>query len=160
MSGYKLTIPESADGIVGSAYDIMNVNEEYQDEPYVGAFWYDPNNNELYGVKASPANDVAYYKSKQWGVNVRTGRALHKDIWNKEFRRKKDKRFSGNYTLKPRGRVFQFEDSGFVVFTGSWILEYPEAKEEIMIEFQLPEDCTEFRVDTHWDIGHGWSNEF
>lgn len=31
---------------------------------------------------------------------------------------------------------------------------------EIMLEFQLPEDNTRFAQDEHWDLGHGWSNEF
>lgn len=160
MNNHRLTISESDENLVGSAYDIMKFNEDYQDDAYVGAFWYDPDHNELYGVKASPAEDIPYYMSKQWEREVRTGRALHKDIWAKEFRRKKDKRFSGNYMLKPRGRVFEFKDQGFVVFTGQWIKDYPDAKKEIIEEFQLPRDNTEFKMDSHWDIGHGWSDEF
>ena len=61
--------------------------------------------------------------------------------------------------MKPRGRVFEFKDEGFIVFTGSWINDYPEAKDEIIYEFQLPAD-TKFVQDEHWDLGHGWSNEF
>ena len=72
----------------------------------------------------------------------------------------KDKRSNGNYTLVPRGRVFEFKDVGYVVFTGEWIDNCPEAKDLILFEFNLPEDKTEFRKDSHWDIGHGWSQEF
>lgn len=59
----------------------------------------------------------------------------------------------------PRGRVFEFKDKGFVVFTSDWINDYPEAKQDIIFEFQLPGD-TKFERDYHWDIGHGWSNGF
>lgn len=144
---------------LNSAYELMAYSEDYQDKPYVGAFWYDPIKQELYGVKPSLATDVPWYHSNQWNSDVKTGSVLHKTIWNKEVHRGRDKRFSGDYTLKPRGRVFEFKDKGFVVFTGSWINDYPEAKQEILDEFQLPEG-TEFRIDSHWDLGHGWSQEF
>ncbi len=48
-----------------------------------------------------------------------------------------DSRFNGDDKSVPRGRVFQFEKDGFVVFTGSWINDYPEAKETILFEFEL-----------------------
>ena len=55
--------------------------------------------------------------------------------------------------------IFPTKD-GFKVMTGSWIDKYPEAKEEIIFTFDLPEQNTEFVKDSHWDIGHGWSQEF
>ena len=154
-----LPFKDRNDEVVNSAMDVMSNNDEFQDEPFVGCFWYDPNKNELYGVGKTMAMDVNYYKSKQWGKNVKTGRLLHQSIWNKQSHRGKDRRFSGDYTIRPRGRVFEFENEGFKVFTGSWINNYPSAKEEILYEFQLPEN-TEFITDEHWDIGHGWSDEF
>lgn len=60
----------------------------------------------------------------------------------------------------PRGRVFEFQDEGFRVYTGKWINDYPNVKELIIKEFQLPIDKTKFLIDSHWDIGHGWSQEF
>lgn len=98
--------------------------------------------------------------SPQWNKEVRTGRRLPKNVWGKRSQRKKDNRFSGDYTQVPRGRVFEFKNEWFVVFTGKWKDDYPEAKEEIMFEFQLPEDNTRFVQNEHWDLGHGWSNEF
>lgn len=142
-----------------AALDVMANNDIYQDKPSLGIFWYDPNKKELYGVESTMADDIEYYLSPQWQKEVRTTRRLHKHIWEKQFHRGKDKRFSGDYTMKPRGRVFEFKDEGFIVFTGSWINDYPEAKDEIIYEFQLPAD-TKFVQDEHWDLGHGWSNEF
>ena len=37
---------------------------------------------------------------------------------------------------------------------------YPQAKQLIIDEFQLPPDKTEFIIDSHWDVGHGWTQEF
>lgn len=112
------------------------------------------------GVESTMADYAIYYHSLQWNKNVRTCRRLHKYVWEKQYHRGKDKRFTGDYTMKPRGRVFEFKDESFIVFTGKWIDKYPEAKEKIMYEFQLPEDNTKFIQDEHWDLGHGWSNEF
>ena len=73
--------------------------------------------------------------------------------------RGKDKRFSGDYKQKPRGRVFEFKDDGFKICVGDWIDKYPEAIKEIIDVFNLPEN-TEVIKDEHWNIGHGWSQEF
>lgn len=143
-----------------AAMEVMANNFDNQTESYVGCFWWDTKNKELFGVDKSPAEDVKYYHSTAWNTDVKTGRKLHQTIWKKEFMRHKDSRFTGDYTRVPRGRVFQFKDRGFVVFTGSWIDECPEAKEEIMFEFELPNDNTTFVKDEHWDIGHGWSTDF
>lgn len=137
----------------------MRDSFDLQDDPMVGPFWYDPSGKELYGVRPVLVSETSFYKSPQFETEVKTGKQLHKDIWRKEYYKKKDSRFFGDYMQKPRGRVFEFKDKGFVVFTGSWIDEYPEAKELILEEFQLPPDKTEFRKDSHWDIGHGWSQE-
>lgn len=143
-----------------AAMEFMASSDNLQDESFVGCFWYDNNKNELYGVVKTPAEEIGYYHSLQWNKDVKTAHTLHEHIWNKQFHRGKDSRFKGDYTQKPRGRVFEFKDEGFMVFTGSWINDYPEAKDEIMFEFQLPKDNTTFVQDEHWDIGHGWSNEF
>lgn len=91
-------------------------------------------------------------------MKFRTGPKLHKDIWHKEQKRGKDPRFKGDYTKYPRGRVFEFKDIGFIVFTGNWISEFPEAKQQIVDEFEIPQD-SKFVVDQHWDIGHSWTDE-
>ena len=58
-----------------------------------------------------------------------------------------------------------FKEKRFLHFglsTGQYeacVMDYPEVKDEIMFEFQLPED-TEFVKDPHWNIGRGFSDEF
>ena len=156
----KKCVKKREDDVTNAAIEVMINSFDEQDEPMVGPFWYDPKNKEIYGHVVALAKDRPYYFSPSWKKNVKTGSALHKSIWEREFFRHKDKRFTGNYTLKPRGRVFEFENEGFKVFVGNWINDYPEAKEEILYVFQLPKDKTEFVIDEHWDIGHGWSSEF
>lgn len=156
----KKEVKDHGDDGVNAAIEAMIDSFNEQDEPYVGPFWYDPDKKEVYGVVIALAKDRPFYYSPSWKKNVKTGSALHKSIWEKEYFRHKDKRFSGDYTIRPRGRVFEFENEGFKVMVGSWINDYPEAKEEILYVFQLPKNRTEFVIDEHWDIGHGWSQEF
>ena len=148
------------DNETNAAKAVMVDNEKYQDDPYVGIFWYDTKENELFGVKSTLAREARWYTSHQFNTTVRTETRLHKQVWQKEFFKRKDKRFQGDYTQVPRGRIFEFKNDGFKVFTGSWINDYPECKNLIMYEFQLPENNTKFVQDEHWDIGHGWSDEF
>ena len=150
---------DTDDQDVNAARELMIHNNQYQDDPYVGIFWYDIESDDLFGVKETLAEDTDFYFSKLFNSYVRTCKPLHYKVWEKEYHRGKDKRFSGDYTKVPRGRVFEFKDKGFVVFVGSWITDYPSAKDLILDEFQLP-DNTEFRVDSHWDLGHGWSDKF
>ena len=39
---------------------------------------------------------------------------------------------------------------------GKWLEEYPEARELILEEFDLPADKTVFEYAVHWDIGQKW----
>ena len=156
----KENVKKRENSDTNAAIEAMIDSFNEQDEPMVGPFWYDPIKKEVYGHIVALAKDRPFYYSHSWKKEVKTGSALHKSIWEREFFRHKDKRFSGDYTQKPRGSVFEFKDEGFKVFVGEWINDYPEAKEEILYAFQLPRDNTEFVVDEHWDIGHGWSQEF
>lgn len=152
-------MPYFDSNVINSVMELMFENKDFQDEPELGPFWYDVNKQECFGVHSTPAIDCPWYESKQFGKKVKTGRALHQSIWKKETLRKKDIRFKGDYKLVPCGRVFQFEDGTFIVYTGKWIEKYPEAKEVILQEFQLPKNSI-FLQDTHWDIGHGFSQDF
>lgn len=156
----KGKVKKRDDEATNAAIEVMIDSFNEQEEPMVGPFWYDPDKQEIYGQVVALAKDRPFYYSHSWKKEVRTGSALHKSIWEREYFRHKDKRFSGDYTQRPRGRVFEFKNEGFKVFVGKWINKYPEAKEEILFEFQLPKDKTEFVIDEHWDIGHGWSQEF
>lgn len=142
-----------------NAINLMIEDMDYQDEPLVGIFWYSVQDNELFGVVNSPAMDLAWRTSGSFKADIKTDRRLHQDVWKKHHYRN-EPRFAHNYMYTPRGRVFEFKDDGFKVYTGRWIEEYPQAKDLIIKEFQLPKDKTEFVQDSHWDIGHGWSQEF
>lgn len=144
---------------VNALKELMNVNISHQDDAEVGIFWYDPANDDLFGVKSASVDDVDFYHSNLFDADVKTCRPLHYKVWEKEFYRGKDARFRGDYTQVPRGRVFYVKDRGFVVITGSWINEFPQVPELIRYEFNLPQD-TEFQIDPHWDLGHGWSDKF
>ena len=140
------------------AMEAMIDNMDSQNNPRVGSFWYDVENDMLFGVESQYAEDRPFYHSNQFNADIKTGRALHQDTWKRQAKIGRDKRFSGDYTLVPRGRVFEVKDKGFVVYTGDWINDYPQVKDLIKAEFELPEN-TEFVKDVHWDIGHGWGNE-
>lgn len=137
--------------IESSAIDVMKNNMQYANEPEVVIFWYNVGLHELFDVYSTPASEATWYKFDQWGTIVRTDRRLHKDIWNKKKR-------SGDHTMIPRGRVFEFKDGGFKIMIGHWVNDHPEVIDLIMNEFNLP-DNTEVVIDSHWDIGHGWSDE-
>lgn len=145
---------------INAAVEAMENSFDFQDDAYVGPFWYDPNKKEVYGYVLALASEKPFYNSKEWNTAVKTSNALHKTIWRKESIRGKDKRFSGDYTKYPKGRVFEFQNEGFKICVGSWIDKYPEAVQMIIDVFNLPKDNTEILKDSHWDIGHGWSDEF
>lgn len=159
-------IPNSADwdtntdnNVVNTFREIMANNNQFVDDPCVGIFWYDPEEDDLFGVYSVLAEDTNYYGSTMFGGMARTCRPLHYSVWQKECNRGRDKRFQTmDYTKYPRGRVFEIKDKGFVVCVGSWIKQYPSIKDLVLTEFQLPED-TEFLIDTHWELGHGWSDK-
>ena len=159
-------IPNSADwdtntdnNMVNTFREIMANNNQFVDDPCVGIFWYDPEEDDLFGIYSVLSEDTNYYESTMFGGMARTCRPLHYSIWQKECNRGRDKRFQTmDYTKYPRGRVFEIKDKGFVVCVGSWIKQYPSIKDLVLTEFQLPED-TEFLIDTHWELGHGWSDK-
>lgn len=136
---------------------VMEDNMEFQDESKVGIFWYDPKKDVLFGVCKTEASDV-----KPNAQGQKTSKTLHRNEWQKQKNRCiskgiTDTPFKGDYTQVPRGRVWQDEETSlFYITVGSWISEYPEARPLIIDEFDLTDDV-EFRIDEHWEIGHGWS---
>ena len=147
MKIYKEDWEYSSSEDINALKELMAENIQYQDDEEVGIFWYDPENDELFGVRSADVNDVPFYKSNLFnGKEVKTCRQLHYKVWEKEYYRGKDKRFQGDYTLVPRGRVFFIKDEGFVVVVGNWIDKYPQAKPLILFEFNLPKD-TEFCIN-------------
>lgn len=136
-------------------------------KPKVGIFWYNYADNTLFGVEKA---DAELYTSQG---KIVTYPKLHKTYWQKQHHRARVKGdttsifyIEHNYTMIPRGRIF-LEGEQFYVNVGSWIngeiggqqcIDSEKLRELIIDEFNLPEDFI-FRIDYHWDIGHGWSEE-
>jgi len=137
--------------------DYMSANLDKQDLPYVGIFWYDPKKDELFGVVREEPDELMYNAEGN-----RTTKVLHKGFWQKQYHKAQSlgraTRFVGDFTQMPRGRVWQNKDKGFFVTVGEWIKKYPQAKDFVIIEFNLPNE-TEFKVYEHWNIGSGWDGD-
>ena len=136
----------------------MSDNFEIQENPKVGIFWYDETGDELFGVTASYADELSFNAHGNKTVGT-----LHKTWWKKQQERAKAKNeltgiFMKDYTQIPRGRVFQLENGIFELFCGSWINEHIISL--VKDEFNLGEVQLEVKIDSHWEIGHGWSEEY
>lgn len=149
--------------------DVINLMRGFMDDekPKVGIFWYNYVDNILFGVEKG---DVDLYRDQG---NIITYPKLHKTYWQKQHHRAVAKGNTNsiffkehNYTLIPRGRIF-LEGDTFFVNVGTWIngevngenrIDKDKLRELLIDEFNLPENFS-FRIDHHWDIGHGWSEE-
>lgn len=132
--------------------DYMSTSIGNENDPRIGIFWYLPKENKLFGVLEDDPSDRPFNMNGD-----RTIKRLHYQHWAKQ-KAKGEKGYVGDYTMVPRGRVWENEKTGFFVTVGSWIHEYPQAKELIIAEFDLPSDV-EFRENSHWDIGSGWEGD-
>ena len=136
----------------------MSDNFENQENPKVGIFWYDEASDDLFGVSAVNAQELSFNEH-----GTKTIGTLHKAWWKKQHERAKAKNqlnsiYLKDYTQIPRGRIFQRKDETFELFCGSWINEH--IVELVKDEFNLWNVSFEVKVDTHWEIGHGWSEEY
>ena len=149
--------------------DVINLMKGFMnnEKPKVGIFWYNYADNTLFGVEKG---DAELYTDQG---KIITYPKLHKTYWQKQHHRAVAKNEINsifykehNYTLIPRGRIF-LEDDIFYVNVGSWIngeidgqncIDKDKLRELIVDEFNLPDDFI-FRIDHHWNIGHGWSEE-
>ena len=147
----------------------INLMKGFMDngKPKVGIFWYNYIDNILFGVEKG---DVELYVTQG---NSITYPKLHRTYWQKQHFRAQSKGDINsifykehNYTLIPRGRIF-VEDDTYYVNVGSWIngeingqkcIDKDKLRELIIDEFNLPDNFI-FRIDHHWDIGQGWSEE-
>ena len=136
----------------------MSDNFEFQDEPKVGIFWYDERADELFGISKIEASEL------QFNINgLKTIKTLPKTWWQKQknkaiFKGEDPGIFEMEYTKIPRGRVFQREDGVFQLMCGSWINDHIEVL--VKDEFDLQNVPFEKIVDEHWEIGHGWSEDY
>ena len=147
------------------AIDTMSDNFDIQNNPEVGIFWYDETEDELFGVNKAFASELQFNANGYKNLGI-----LHKDWWKKQqekmLRKKKPMGILGqDYTKVPRGRVWEKKtgkDAIFQMMCGKWIEDYGREHIENIVreEFNLQNVLFEIVVDTHWDIGHGWSQEF
>jgi hypothetical protein len=137
--------------------DLMRSFMDSQDEPKVGIFWYDDEAEELFGITKSEAS-IQPANSK----GNKTVRTLHKNWWKKQEMRDRakgltDSAYYTDYTLTPRGRVFQNADGSFRIMCGTWMTD--SIKNLIIDEFDLQGQIVNVVQDVHWEIGNGWDEE-
>ncbi|MDR0551343.1 MAG: hypothetical protein LBG72_04925 [Spirochaetaceae bacterium] len=138
---------------------IENVMMEYaelEEEPKLGIFWYDDKEKRLFGVTKQEACDINFSGSQ----NLKTVRSLHKTWWNRQRQlllqgKINDKVYYRDYTLVPRGMIFQDRQGKFFVMCGSWMND--EILSLVKNEFFLDNVELEVVIDEHWELGHGWS---
>ena len=136
----------------------MADNFETQDDPKVGIFWYDSNRDELFGVSKVNAGDLRFNTN-----GLKTISTLHKSWWQKQKNRAVSKNedpgiFAKDYTQIPRGIIFQKKDGGFQLMCGSWMNDHIE--DLVKDEFDLQNVPLERTIDIHWELGHGWSEDY
>lgn len=133
-----------------------------EDMPSVGIFWYDTEEHDFFGVYKRELTPKMIEDAADKGLPFINYPKLHRQVWKEQYFRAlsqhKPTRFTGDYTMIPRGRV-AWSINKFVVFVGKWA----EGKEEELAKliekyFALP--FFEFIYDEHWDLGHGWSGDF
>ena len=143
--------------------DMMAYMESFNNNefsPYVGIFWYQSDRDELFGVNKVEADLLPFTST-----GLKTTPRLHKQVWAKEYNKYRQSPhvptpfYQPDYTKLPRGRVFQRDDGRFEVMVGSWIQRYPQVKQLITDEFELPANNTSFIIDSHWNIGNGWEGD-
>jgi hypothetical protein len=143
----------------------MRATVHAQHDPKVGMFWYNPARDVLVGVHSVFAAELPFNargrKTMQvlhhtaWPGVCKAAKAIGSSdaIWDEE-----------DYTLVPRGRVFEIAVSGdapyFEVLVGSWAEDYPHVLAMIAEEFNLLNTKHDFIHSRHWDIGRGTSEIF
>ena len=113
--------------------------------PCVGIFWYDPEDNTLFGVRKKELTPQMVEESRAKGVDVidyPISSLLHQ---------------TSDIKRSVSGRVAWTIDK-FIVLVGKWAEPIQEQLTELLEqEFSLP--YFEFVYDEHWDLGHGWSGD-
>ena len=157
--GLPLKLQEASKQDYAQMIRLMEANRGHGEDPKVGIFWYNEAWKELFGVVTHPVRDYTRANASDGRI---TCSEMHEDVWKKEYNRQKHHGdgkgpFIGAYENKPRGRVFYLMDEDrFVVMTGKWLEEHPEARQLILEEFDIPAHKTSFEYAIHWDIGQRW----
>ena len=134
--------------------DAIKQNVGYKPEPEVGIFWFNTEENDLFGVAKNPIS-----KAKSTTAGIKVGRIPHKDKWIKLrksaiIRGKSDGIFFQKYTTVPRGIVCLLEDRTFQINVGNWIKSVDKNLLIALIanEFNLENEKVKLQEDDHWDI--------
>ena len=123
--------------------------------PCVGIFWYDPEDNTLFGVRKKELTPQMVEEAAEKGKPFINYPQLHRQVWAKEYFRAQakhmDTKFKGDYTQVPRGRVAWTIDK-FIVLVGKWAEPIQEKLTELLEkEFSLP--YFEFVSSCWWASG-------
>ena len=134
--------------------DAIKQNVGYKPEPEVGIFWFNTEENDLFGVAKNPIS-----KAKSTTAGIKVGRVPHEDNWIKLrksaiIRGKSDGIFFQEYTTVPRGIVCLLEDGPFQINVGNWIKSVDKNLLMALItnEFNLENEKVKLQEDNHWDI--------
>ena len=160
MSKLKIRVHETP--MENAFMEMMAENLDDTDlHPKVGIFWYSPI-YKCFGVDYSYYDEAPFMPNSFFPQKANMSRRIHQNYWQiLKHRNKLPREYAmiSDYTQVPRGRVFGLEDGTFRVMHGEWLNDYPTAKQDIIDEFELPSENTEFVYSDHWDIGHGWDEE-
>lgn len=121
----------------------MEANRGHGDDPKVGLFWYDETCNDLIGVVTQPVRDFNQANTPDGRVTVLE---THIDVWFKQQEREIrhnnwDSPFIGSFEGTPRGRIYYHPgDDRFEISVGPWYNKYPDVKQLVLEEFNLPEE--------------------
>ena len=134
--------------------DAIKQNVGYKPEAEVGIFWFNAEENDLFGVAKTPIS-----KAKSTTDGIKVGRIPQKDKWIKLrksaiIRGKSDGIFFQEYTTVPRGIVCLLEDGTFQINVGNWIKSVDKNLLIALIanEFNLENEKVKLQEDDHWDI--------
>ena len=125
-----------------------------EDMPSVGIFWYDPEEHEFFGVYKKELTPKMIEEAADKGLPFINYPRLHRQVWKEQYFRAlashKPTRFTGDYTMIPRGRVAWNIDK-FIVFVGKWAEDVQDELTELINQhFALP--FFEFVYDEHWAL--------
>lgn len=148
--------------MVNAFMEMMAQNlDDTELRPKVGIFWYSPSYG-CFGVDYSYYDEAPFMPNTFFNQKANMSRMIHKNYWpilKRKGKLPKEYSMISDYTRIPRGRVFGLEDGTFRVMHGKWLDEFPDARNAILDEFDLPPEKTQFVYVDHWDVGHGWDEE-
>ena len=160
-ASYNVDVKKFTEEELDEAMRLMESNRGKDDEPKVGIFWYDPQTNELFGVRSHRVSDYVKPNARSEFGCVSCSE-MHEDVWKKEYNRQKFKHdgvgpYRGAYEMTPRGRIFYDPETDvYTIAVGQWIEQYPQAVALVEEEFNLKDTKHTIKTAWHWDIGQKW----